>query len=208
MTLQQMHRMAKDNDVPLAELNLPSIENALNDNYNLVQDKISNSMLLRRLWMEWAEYRAYIKIKEWMLVHGIQYRPNRNDQYNEVEKRRQRLLKKIDRSKKIMADLKDKMQDFFSSQDELNTFIEAYKYLDDHYIHESHQPFNGLFMGAETMEENDIKRPHRTTFFKPSADFKERNKELYRIKFTRGKTKKIDIDEFDVLKAELFEIYK
>jgi hypothetical protein len=63
-------------------------------------------------------------------------------------------------------------------------------------------------MGAESMEENDIKRPHRTTFFKPSADYKKTNKEINRIQFIRDKKKKIDIDEFDVLKAELFEDYK
>ena len=97
------------------------------------------------------------------------------------------------------------MFDSFGSDQALAEFIESYHHLDKDYIHESHGPFNGIGMEIEVDEENNLKTPHRNVFFKSAVDFKTHNKALDRINKRRGQTRKIDIDEFDVLIAEYFE---
>ena len=86
-------------------------------------------------------------------------------------------------------------------------FIASFEYIDKHYIHESHAPFNSTIgMSAEKNEsEMDVVKLTRTVYFKPAVDFKQRNKDLDRIHYRRGRPKKVDIDEFDFVMAEAFK---
>ena len=90
--------------------------------------------------------------------------------------------------------------------DDFMGFKQSYEYLDEHYIHESHGPFNdGLFMGAEKEDGLiDGQQLRRTVYFKEAKYFKQENKKADRVAYKDGRREVIDIDEFKFVMAKEF----
>ena len=211
MPLQEMHKYALASGVPLTKLKLATIEKQLSKNYEYVMTRLRADMSFRTLWMKWCGYNAQAHTYE-RKIQKLQARIDRDIKFNRTldrhETRRLSRLKGFNGNvKQAMDKLEYSMQNHLGSASEVARFIGSFKILDEYYIHESHSPFNGpVGMGPQEEEDDkDINYYRRTIFFKEAVDFNQRNDELDRIRYVRGKIKKVDIDEFDLIVAEPFE---
>lgn len=197
MALKKMYDLASTNGVPLAKLPKQNIESNLEQHYTVVSQAISDPKV-RRLWMEWTEHHK----RQEMSVERLQ----NTSQRKESVSLRRILNNAIQNSSSEQDRIKRKIESILG-QPSTDEFFNSFEYLDQHYIHESHGPFNsGIGMSAEFDESDQgVRKLTRTVFFKPAVDFKQRNKELDRIQYRRGQARKVDIDEFDFVMAKAFK---
>jgi hypothetical protein len=197
MALKKMYDLASTHGVPLAKLPIQNIESNLEQHYTVVSKAILDPKV-RRLWMEWTEHHKRQEISEERLQN--------TSQRKESAALRRILNNAIQNSSSEQNRIKRKLISILG-QPRTDEFFNSFEYLDQHYIHESHSPFNsGIGMSPELDESNQgVRKLTRTIFFKPAVDFKQRNKELDRIQYRRGTPRKVDIDEFDFVMAKAFK---
>jgi hypothetical protein len=205
MSLQKMHELALQNGVPLDPLKAMSIEPALTDNYRIVNDAIQHPKA-RRLWMEWVEYLKYKEILEYRLNEmETQARPMAGRPASVMALQQTR--RKIETANKSIADLERRLAPEILNVD-FEVFKEAFMHLDEHYIHESHGPFNKT-PGMWAQKEGSlftVDRIKRTVFFNEAKEFKKENTEWDRIaRIAPAWMILAEIQDFDIIKAKEFK---
>lgn len=204
MTLQKMYNYAVEYGVPLAKFIPPQVESLLIDNYKTVDAVLTEQPDFKRAWQEWAEHFKQREVYQYLhktYAKRAQHNEVPNQGWADMYKRR------VSRLDDYISNLEVKMVEIIGSDNAFLTFMDAFNTLDKYYIHESHWPFNTIpFMGANNdINPDDIPHLKREVIFHPAADFRNRNKEADRIIYSRAGTKKIDIDEFDVIVGEKFD---
>lgn len=207
MALQKMHELATQNGVPLDPLKPSNIESGLVDNYRIVDEAIQNPKI-RRLWMEWVEYLKYKEILDYELKELVNKKKNTVGRGKPAYDAKILTTKrKIETANTSIADLEKRLAPEILNVD-FETFKDAFMYLDEHYIHESHAPFNQT-PGMWAQKEGSlftVDRIKRTVFFNEAKEFKKENSEWDRIaRIAPAWMILAEIQDFDIIEAEEFK---
>lgn len=197
MALHKMYDIAKSYGVPLSPLPSFNIESELIHHYETVENQLAKKEV-RALWMKWVQYRKYREIIEYKIQYYKKWDEEKNAGFIRLYEN------KLPRNTHEIESLSNKLKALLL--DDYEAFVSAWEYLDEHYIHESHGPFNdGIGASADYNKTINHSYIERNVFFKPAKDFDKVNDDKDRIIYRDGRRHKIDIDEFDFVVAKEFK---
>lgn len=192
VALDKMYDYALQAGVPLRPKDW-QLDNDLMSIYDPVYIAIRDQKV-RKHWMMWSAYRAQYEAHLKLIGKDNIYRETEFSLPSQVQNYQASLEHEKANLSRLLGD------------GQAASLIAASDKLWDDYIHRSHAPFNStLGSGFEREGAEQKFRPHRDIFFKQAVDFKQRNNELDRISKVRSRERRIDIDEFEVVKAEKFD---
>jgi len=208
MALKKMHALAKEYHVPLAPLEIGSIEAELIEHYDTVENALQRPEI-KTCWIQWAGHKKYQSVLQYFLNKYQKMvdakkigQPSPYPQGKEVKVAQ--LEWQLKRSQSSIEHLEQELAGMLG--DDFAEFKHSYEYLERYYIHESHGPFNTTpFMGAEKEDGLlGVQQFRRTVYFKKEEYFKYENKKADRVIYKDGRRKVIDIDEFKFVMAKEF----